>query len=104
MLQPYYRVEDKPSNVIMLPYVPKLNKFVNHLKSTNFFIPFYKKKIQKFDLVICHYPIHYNSIKKSTDNVIVLSHGTDWHEPVKSRTDKIRYAAAMEIKAMKNKP
>jgi glycosyltransferase involved in cell wall biosynthesis len=103
VIQPFYKVNNKPSNVIMLPYIPKINNYINHLKSSNFFLSF-SKKIKPFDVVICHYPIHYNAIKKNAKNLIVLSHGTDWHEAALSRTDKIRKKAAMDIKAMKNKP
>ena len=104
VLQPFNRSIDTPKNVIMLPFIPFLNAFFSPWLTTNFLVRFLKKRLLQFDLLISHYALHYNSVRKNK-NVIVVSHGTDWHDPPITKLDKARYKAAMGLKNMKeNRP
>ena len=103
VIQPYTRNKDLPSNVIMLPFIPRINRLVNPWLLTNFLLKFRKNELNRHDVIICHYPIHYKAIIEHK-NVIVLSHGTDWHEPPETIIDKARQKAAMELVSNENRP
>jgi len=81
-------------NVTMMFHIPKLNRYIDSFSLLNFKLRFYKKSISSHDVVISHYPYHYPALKWHK-NVIVVSHGVDWHEPATTRVDKNRVRAAL---------
>lgn len=75
-----------------LPITPNLfNKIITDIDwfSFNLGLTFNKNLLSQSDLLICHYPFHYPSVKWHK-NVIVLSHGVDWREPTKTIADRYR--------------
>lgn len=60
----------------------------------NLMLLFKKKYLQKQDVLISHYPIHYPAISWHP-NIIVVSHGLDWGEPPKLFFDKYKIKSAL---------
>ena len=92
VFQPY-KPGIQQDNVTMMFHIPKLNRYIDSFSLLNFKLRFYKKSISSHDVVISHYPYHYPALKWHK-NVIVVSHGVDWHEPATTRVDKNRVRAA----------
>lgn len=86
---------DKISHVKKIPYIPKiLRKIVVDADwfQFNLGLQLSKNFLNKYDLLICHYPFHY-PVLSWHKNVIVLSHGVDWMNPPKTLADRYRVHA-----------
>lgn len=99
VVQPAYKKskEFAGDNVHMLPITSKFDSFMvdSMWFLFNLGLFFYRRKLRTFDLLISHYPFHYPAIKWHK-NVLVLSHGLDWHQPPKTLADRFRvYAASL---------
>lgn len=97
------KATQKPSNVYYLPRPRFISRFINIMCGDsewfwfNFMLCLNRKKLKSSDILTCHYPFHYPSIKWH-QRVIVVSHGMDWTNPVKSLFDKYKKYAAFLCK------
>jgi len=99
IVQPSIKTNQEwPKNILKIKRLPIIFRVINCLNWLwfNFMLFFKKKYIKKFDIVITHYPFHFNMTKVAKKNIIV-SHGVEWNNPKKSLCDFYREKMAHTV-------
>lgn len=86
-------------NVFLTPKIPVIN-FIGNAKwfMFNLGLIFRKKILAEQDILICHYPFHYPSIKWHK-KVIIVSHGVLWSENKRNIFDWYHKRISLKAKA-----